>query len=157
MSQNRNGSPPPDPTAGGNVINWILRLHDKLTFRGVGLLLIGGFGAVFLWQLYSQAEKWFPRFVDSPFGVAGVVVCALIFIYAVVQDKLVGRVDQRTDQLQAHMNEAISVLRAEVATARNEASEARAAERACMERYTICMERYSQIIAMLQQQGRSAP
>ena len=134
-----------DPTKPRSAVAGLLTLHDRLAWHGLaklaGLVLIVVIGR----QLWARADLWFPRLVDSPVALALLVCCGLVAAYAIVQDRLVSRVDQRTDQVHAMLQGQLVELRADQALLRAELAESRAAERECRQQYAALSERIGKV------------
>lgn len=135
-----------------STIARLLALHDKLTWPGIARMVAFGFALVAVHQMYQRADLWFPRLMDSPVALALMVGCAIVATYAVVQDRLVSRVDERTDRVHTPLREEIERLRSDQLGLRAELAQARADERDCINR---TVELAARISAMERSGGRA--
>lgn len=119
----------------------LLTLHDRLAWQGLAKL--AGLGALVLMGrlLWVRADLWFPRLVDSPVALALLVCCALVATYAIVQDRLVSRVDQRTDQVHSLLQSELARVRDDMTALRAELSDTRNAEMDCRRQNAALSER----------------
>lgn len=135
-----------------DAISRLLNLHDRLTWPGIARLvgLCVALGVVV--QMYRRADLWVPRLLDSPVAIALMVACGIVAAYAVVQDRLVSRVDERTDRVHTLLREEIERLRSDQLGLRAELAQARADERDCINR---TVELAARISAMERSGGRA--